>query len=54
VLIANLEQGKPITATLDLPNAGTLLSATPEEPDARPASASLRIPARSVVAIMEQ
>jgi hypothetical protein len=35
-------------------DAGALVSATPEEPDAKPASAgSLRIPARSVVVVME-
>jgi hypothetical protein len=55
VMIANLEQEKAITAKLDLPNAGSLVSATPEDPDAKPAAAgSLRIPARSVVVVMEQ
>ena len=55
VIIANLEQEKAITAKLELPNAGALVAATPEEPDAKPAAAgSLRIPARSVVVVMEQ
>jgi hypothetical protein len=55
VIIANLEQDKPIMAKLELPNAGSLVAATPEAPDAKPASAgSLRIPARSVVVVMEQ
>ena len=55
VIIANLEQEKAITAKLDLPNAVALVCVTPEEPDAKPASAgSLSIPARSVVVVMEQ
>ena len=55
VIIANLEQDKPIVAKLELPSAGSLVAATPEEPEAKPASAgSLRIPARSVVVVMEQ
>lgn len=54
VIVANLEQGKPITAHLDLPNPGTLVSATPEEPDAKPFSGTMQIPARSAVVVMEQ
>jgi hypothetical protein len=55
VIIANLEQDRPIVAKLELPNAGALTTATPEEPDAKSASAGdLRIPARSVVVVMEQ
>ena len=55
VIIANLEQEKAIMAKLDLPNAGALVSATPEEPDAKPVSAgSLRIPARSAIVVLEQ
>lgn len=54
VIVVNLEAGKPITAQLDIPNPGTLVSATPERPDAEPVSGSLRIPPRSAVVIMEQ
>jgi hypothetical protein len=54
LVVANLEQGKAITAKLDIPNAGSLVAATPEEPDAKPVSGSLRIPARSAVIVMEQ
>jgi hypothetical protein len=54
VMIANLEQAKPISAKLDLPSPGTLVSATPEEPDAKAFSGALNIPARSVVVVMEQ
>jgi len=54
VIVANLEQDKTITAKLDLPNAGSLVAATPEDPDARPISGPLRIPARSAVVVMEQ
>ena len=54
IVVVNMEQTRPITATLDLPNPGTLLAATPEDPDAKPFSGSLSIPARSAVVIMEQ
>jgi hypothetical protein len=54
VIIANLEQDRPIVAKLELSSAGALVTATPEEPAAKPASANdLRIPARSVVVVME-
>lgn len=54
VIVVNLEQGKPVTAHLDLPNPGTLAFATPEEPEAKPFSGVLQIPARSAVVVMEQ
>ncbi len=54
VVVVNLEQAKPIMAKLDLPHPGTLVMATPEEPDAKPFSGSLNIPARSAVIVMEQ
>jgi hypothetical protein len=37
VVIVNAESDKTITAKLDLPNAGRLVVATPEEPGPRPA-----------------
>jgi hypothetical protein len=54
VVVVNLETGKALTATLDLPNAGSLVSASPEQPDAQPCSKTLRIPARSALIVMEQ
>jgi hypothetical protein len=54
VILVNLETNKAITATLDIPNAGRLMSATPEQPDAQPATGTLRIPARSAMVVMEQ
>jgi Domain of unknown function (DUF6259) len=53
-IVANLESGKSITANLDLPNAGTLMSATPEDPVLKPVAGPLRIPARSAIVVMEQ
>jgi hypothetical protein len=54
VIIINQETSKPIKATLDLPNAGSLMAATPEQLDAKSVSGSLRIPARSAIVVMEQ
>jgi hypothetical protein len=59
VVVVNKEFDKAITAKLelpdlDLPNAGKLIVATPEDPDARPYPGALRIPARSAVVVMEQ
>jgi hypothetical protein len=54
VIVVNLEQSRAITAHLDLPNAGTLMAATPEAPEAKSVSGTLQIPARSAVVVMEQ
>ncbi|MGH9599599.1 MAG: DUF6259 domain-containing protein, partial [Terracidiphilus sp.] len=54
VVIINQESRRGITAKLDLPNAGGLVAATPEGPEAKATSATLQIPARSVVVVMEQ
>jgi hypothetical protein len=54
VVVVNFEQAKPIMARLDLPHPDTLVMATPEEPDAKPFSGSLSVPARSAVIVMEQ
>ncbi|HEX4231347.1 MAG TPA: DUF6259 domain-containing protein [Bryobacteraceae bacterium] len=54
VVVINQESAKTIEAALDLPNAGNLLIATPEQPDAQLAPATLRIPARSAMVVMEQ
>lgn len=53
VVVVNLEQGRPISANLALPNAGRLSMATPESQDAQPASGAIAIPARSAAVIME-
>lgn len=53
VVVANQEKGKAITVKLDLPNAGKLVAATPEDPDARFISTAFRVPARSAIVVME-
>jgi hypothetical protein len=54
VIVANLDSSRAITASLDIPNPGKLLAATPEQPDAQPTSGELQIPARSAIVVMEQ
>ena len=54
VVVVNLESSKALAAKLDIPNAGSLMLASPEEPDAKPVSGALQIPARSAVVVMEQ
>jgi len=54
VVVINQEFNKAITATVDLPKAGSLVMATPENPEARPTSGTLKIPARSAVVVMEE
>jgi hypothetical protein len=54
VVIVNQESAKTIAATLTIPNAGTLKSASPEQLDAQPVSGALHIPARSAIVVMEQ
>jgi len=54
VIVVNLDQNRAITASLDMPNPGRLLAATPEQPDAQPTSGTLQIPARSAIVVMEQ
>ena len=54
VVVVNLESSKDLTATLDIPNSGALMSASPELPDAQTCSKTLRIPARSAIVVMEQ
>ncbi len=44
VVVVNQEQQKTISATVELPNPGTLVVATPELPDSRPTSGKLKIP----------
>jgi hypothetical protein len=54
VVVVNQEYSKPITATLNLPNAGSLVVATPEQPERVATSGTVTIPARSAVVMMEQ
>jgi len=54
LVVINQETAKAIRATLDIPNPGSLMAATPEQPGAQPVSGPLQIPARSVVVVMEQ
>lgn len=53
IVVVNQERDKSIRATVNLPNPGSLVYATPEDPDSRPTSGTLRIPARSVAVVME-
>lgn len=54
VIVVNDERSKSINAIVALPNPGTLMAATPEDPDAKPTDGTLTIPARSAAVIMEQ
>lgn len=53
VVVVNLEQGKAIAAKVALPDAGRLVTVTPEKPDAAPAAGALNIPARSAAVVLE-
>lgn len=53
VIVVNQEMNRPITAKVEIPNPGKFTMATPEDPDARPSSGTMRIPARSAVLLME-
>ena len=54
VVIVNEEFSRVITATVRLPNPGRFVMATPEQPEAQPASGAVEIPARSAVVLMEE
>ncbi len=54
VVIMNMEEHKPITTKLDLPNAGALVVATPEQQEAQSTSAAVNIPPRFAAVIMEK
>jgi hypothetical protein len=53
VVVINQERDKSIRAVVSLPNPCSLVYATPEDPDSRPTSGTLRIPARSAAVVME-
>jgi hypothetical protein len=54
VVVVNQERHKSITANVVLSHAGQIKVATPEQPEARPTTGTVEIPARSVVVLMEQ
>jgi hypothetical protein len=54
VVAVNTELNKAITVAIEIPNPGTLMAASPEQPEAVPVSGKLQIPARSAVVLMEQ
>ena len=54
VVVVNRESNRAVTATVELPHAGKLVVATPEQPDARATSGTLQVPARSAAVVMEQ
>jgi hypothetical protein len=54
VVVVNPGYGKPITAAVNLPHPGKLVVATPEQPDARPATGELEVPERSAAVLMER
>lgn len=54
VVVVNQESNRKITAKVDLPGAGKLVVATPEEPDAQSTTGTIEIPARSAAVVLEQ
>ncbi|HUZ45159.1 MAG TPA: DUF6259 domain-containing protein [Terriglobia bacterium] len=54
VVVVNQDPAKSITATVELPNPRRLRVVTPEQPDGKPATGTLRIPPRSAAVILEQ
>lgn len=54
VVVVNQELEKEITAKVNVPNAGRLVTATPEQLDAQTTTGTLQIPARSAAVVMEQ
>jgi hypothetical protein len=54
VVVINPDSDKTITAKVSLPSPGSLIMATPEEPDGKVTNGALQIPARSAAIIIEQ
>jgi hypothetical protein len=54
IIVVNMEQSRPITVIVDVPNPGRFLAATPEELDAQPVSGPLQLSPRSAIIMMEQ
>jgi hypothetical protein len=53
VVVINQEIDKAITAKVNLPNAGKLVVATPEQLQGEPTTGTLQIPARSAAVLIE-
>jgi hypothetical protein len=53
VVVINTEPQKSITVTVDVPNAGKLVTATPEDPEEKKLTGQINIPARSATVFME-
>ena len=54
VVVVNMSSTQAISAKVEIPHAGNLASATPEDPDAKPTGGTVDVPARSAVVVMEQ
>lgn len=54
VVAVNLQREKAMTVKVNLPNSRRLAVVTPEQPEMRPTSGTLDIPARSAAVILEQ
>ena len=53
VVVISQALDKTITVKVNLPNAGKLVMATPEQPAAEPTDGTLKIPARCAAVVME-
>ncbi len=53
VVIVNTDS-KAVAATVSIPNTGNLVAATPDDPDAKPTTGAIQIPARCAAVVMEQ
>jgi hypothetical protein len=54
VVVVNAEPDKMIAVTVEIPNAGTLVVATPEHQETSPSTGRLKISPRSVAVLMER
>jgi hypothetical protein len=53
VVVVNPGSNAAVTAKVSLPNAGDLIVATPEQPDGRPTTGTVSVPARSAAVVIE-
>jgi hypothetical protein len=53
VVVINNAPDKAIAVTVSIPGAGKLVTATPDELEAKPSNGTLQIPARSAIVLME-
>lgn len=53
VVVINQDSDKTMTAKVNLPNAGKLIVATPEQPGGEPTTGALQIPPRSAAVVIE-